>query len=497
MLKSLTQVVIFGASGDLTARKLIPALVRNIADGALDPSLLQVIGVSRSAQSSDVWRDKLEPWIPEEYADHWQSLRARCHYHAGNVGTADDVVVLAEHLDAFAREAGTEPDAAGRLYYLALKPSLFGPAVHHLEAAGLVQDDGAGWRRVVVEKPFGTDLASAQALNAELLDVLREDQILRIDHYLGKETVQNILAFRFQNAIFEPLWNRKHVESVEITVAESIGVEGSRGAYYDTAGALRDMVQNHVLQVLALVAMEPPSSMAADDVRDEKVKVLSALTPFSPEDVAKNVVRAQYIAGPSRDSGYLEEQGVPEGSSTETYVAIRAQIRNWRWNGVPFFLRTGKGLAKRYTEVVIRYSAPPVDLFGGEQAGPYCALRPNSLRLLIQPVEGIRLDFLVKQPGPGTVTRPAQLGFNYADMEGAGKTADAYQRLLLDAIEGNATLFIRGDEVEAAWRFADSIRAGWETQNPEVHTYPAGSYGPDAADGLFRGREGTWGRNGG
>ena len=497
MTAPLTQIIIFGASGDLTARKLIPALVRNVHDRAF-PGPIQVIGVSRSHLPSEQWRADLATWIPADQKEAWEQLAPNVSYIASDIGTPGDVVDLAGHLDAMAHEAGWQPAQTGRLFYLALKPSLFGPTVRNLHAAKLVQcGAGAkiGWRRVVVEKPFGTDLATAQTLNTALLSYLREDQILRIDHYLGKETVQNILAFRFQNAIFEPLWNRNHVESVEITVAEAIGVEGGRAAYYDTAGALRDMVQNHVLQVLSLIAMEPPTTMAGNDVRDEKVQVLRALTPFTPERVARDVVRAQYTPGAARAVRYLDEPGVPVGSTTETFVAIRAEVRNWRWNGVPFFLRTGKAMAKRYTEVVLRYRTPPVDLLGGPVDGDFCAMRPNSLRLLIQPTEGIRLDFIVKEPGPGTITRQAELGFDYADLPGGGKTADAYQRLLLDAIEGNSTLFIRGDEVEAAWRFADSIRAGWATQDPPpVYTYPAGQHGPSEADDLFRGCEGVWGR---
>ena len=495
MSTPLTQVVVFGASGDLTARKLIPALVGNLHAGSLERPL-QVIGVARRPKDAGEFRAELARWIEPAQKDAWLRLASSIHYVRADSLDPADVVALGRRLEELAVDAGHSPGAVGRLYYLALEPSLFGPTVKHLSAAGLLDsdvDDPVRWRRVVAEKPFGRDLPSARALNADLLAYLREEQILRIDHYLGKETVQNILAFRFQNAIFEPLWNRNHVESVEITVAESIGV-GSRAGYYDHAGALRDMVQNHVLQVLALVAMEPPSSMAADDVRDQKVQVLRSLTAFSPERVARDVVRGRYGPGPGQ-AGYLDEPDVPAGSLTETYVGIRAEVRNWRWNGVPFFLRTGKALARRYTEVVLRFRAPPVDLLGGPVEDDICRLRPNDLRILIQPNEGVRLDFLVKQPGPGAFMRPATLGFDYDDLDGGGETAPAYQRLLLDAINGNATLFIRGDEVEAAWRFADSIRAGWSVEDPPpVHTYPWGSMGPDAADALFRGCEGTWGR---
>ena len=486
-----TQIIIFGASGDLTARKLIPALVGNAHEGAFH-NPIQIIGVARREKSNPRWREELSRWLPDRHRSAWETLAPNVHYTRGSVLSTDFLSELSAKLDSLA--GGTNP---GRVFYLALKPSLFAPVIEGLSAAGMLQcPPGAeeGWRRVVVEKPFGTDLASAVALNRVLLAHLREEQIFRIDHYLGKETVQNILAFRFQNAIFEPLWNREHVESVEISVCEEVGMEGGRGGYYDTAGALRDMVQNHVLQVLALIAMEPPSSMAADAVRNEKVKVLSSLRIPTAAEVARDVVRGQYLASESRENGYLEEEGVPADSTTETYVAIRAGINNWRWNGVPFFLRTGKCLHQRYTEVILRFRVPPIDLLGGPVQGDVCAMRPNTLHLLIQPHEQIKLDFLVKQPGPGSMMRAASLKFDYRDIQ-TGPTAPAYQRLLLDAIEGNATLFIRGDETEAAWRFADAIRAGWAESGAEpIHGYPAGGDGPEVANSLFRGCEGIWGR---
>ena len=489
----MNQIAILGASGDLTARKLIPALVGSARLNAFTRPV-QVIGVSRSAKSSEEWRDELGAWLDDADAEVWASFRDNVHYVAADTTQADDVQRLLHTMDELAHGAGADPDQVGRLFYLALKPVLFGPVVEQLSLAGALRCDPretVSWRRVVVEKPFGTDLATAQALNDGLLAHLREDQILRIDHYLGKETVQNILAFRFQNAIFEPLWNRNHVEAVEITVSEEVGMEGGRGAYYDTAGALRDMIQNHVLQVLALVAMEPPSSMSAEAVRNEKVKVLQSLRTPSLDAVSENSVRAQYTSGPSRDRGYLEEDGVAVDSTTETYAAIRAQIDNWRWEGVPFLLRTGKCMPRRYTEVVLHFRVPPVDLLNGPVLGDVCRLRPNALHLSIQPVEGIRLGFLVKRPGNGQVMQHATLGFDYRDLD-AEPSAPAYQRLLLDALEGNATLFIRGDEVEAAWRFADAIRAGWDAGAP-VHSYPAGTAGPAAAGELYRGCEGTWG----
>jgi len=496
MSAPLSQVVIFGASGDLTARKLIPALLGNQMAGDLDKTPIQVIGVARREKTDASWRAELIEWLDDEQKSAWGGFAQNIFYQRADSLIEEDVQWLGGRLDELAREAGANPAETGRLYYLALKPSLFGGTVANLSAAGLLQcEPGSevGWRRVIAEKPFGTDLQSAQKLNRQLLEYLREDQILRIDHYLGKETVQNILAFRFQNAIFEPLWNRHHIESVEISVCETVGMEGGRGGYYDTAGALRDMVQNHVLQILALVAMEPPSSMNADAVRNEKVQVFDSLGYPTPQQVVEDVVRAQYTASDARDRGYIDEEGIAEGSKTESFVAIRAGVHNWRWNGVPFFLRTGKCLTRRYSEVVLRFRKPPVDLLSGTAHGDLAALRPNALRLLIQPVEGIRLQFMVKEPGSGHVMRPASLGFNYGDMEGAPESPPAYQRLLLDALTGNATLFIRGDEVEAAWRFADAIRKGWDECDPPVYTYPAGSMGPAAADGLFHDTEGVWG----
>lgn len=493
MESNLTQIVIIGASGDLTARKLVPGLLGNARAGAFKGPV-QVVGVSRSDLDDASWREELSGWIDEDAMEDWEAFKERVFYQRGDALADEGVAGLLERLDALCEAEGATPERTGRLFYLALAPKLFAPAVRALSARGGLTcrpDPCEGWRRLVVEKPFGVDFESARALNQDLLEHVREEQLYRIDHYLGKETVQNLIALRFQNAIFEPLWNNKHIESVEITVAETVGVEGGRGAYYDGSGALRDMVQNHVLQVLALVAMEAPNSMRAEDVRGEKVKVFRALGQMTHEEVARDVVRARYAATDDH-VGYLEEEGVAPDSTTETYVAIRAKIHNWRWSGVPFLLRTGKALTRRYTEVVLRFRTPPLDLLNGPPVGEACPLRPNTMRIQIQPDEGVRMGILVKQPGAGMLMRPTTLKFDYDDLE-AGDTAPAYQRLLLDAVEGNATLFIRGDEVEEAWRFVDAIREGWEANAEELAEYPVGSMGPESADALFHGCEGTWG----
>ncbi len=479
------QVVIFGASGDLTARKLIPALVQNARRGAFAQPV-QIIGVARRHKTSAQWRDELFEWLDDDQKAVWPAFAPNVFYTTADASKADTFDELKDDLDELADDFAA---TCGRLFYLALAPRLFVPTVAALSAHGMLESDPlleAAWRRVVVEKPFGTDLGTAQWLNIVLGKYLREDQLYRIDHYLGKETVQNLLGFRFANAIWEPLWTREHVESVEISVCESVAV-GTRAGYYDKAGALRDMVQNHVMQLLALVAMEAPTSMDPEAVRGEKVKVLKALVPFAtPEAAWRDVVRGQY-------DGYHDEPGVAADSTTETYVAVRAAIHNWRWNGVPFLLRSGKSLSRRYSEIIVRFRVPPADLFSGPLPADVCRLRPNEMVIRIQPDEGIRMRFLVKQPGPGAVFRQASLGFDYDDIF-TQSSPQAYERLLLDAIEGNPTLFIRGDEAEAAWRFCDSIRAGWDAEGaPAPHRYEAGSMGPDAAFELMRGCEGTWG----
>ncbi len=498
--------MIFGGGGDLTRQKLVPALIRLHRSGHL-PKGVQVIAVGRRANADDAFRADLRESLDDESAKALDGLAPALFYRRGDVEDAASLGRLRTELDGLS-PTGT-PEVA-RLFYLALSPELFARAVRNLVMAGLLyrhELQDRVFRRIVVEKPFGNDLRSARELNDTLHDQLNEHQIFRIDHYLGKETVQNLLGLRFHNAIFEPLWNRHHVELVQITVAESIGMTSGRAAYYDGTGAVRDMLQNHMLQVLSLVAMEPPVSLAAEAIRNNKVEVLRALVEPDAEDVARHCVRARYTAGRVDDRpvvGYLEEEGVPPDSRTETYVAVRAEIDNWRWSGVPFLLRHGKRLARRFTEVQVQFRTPPLQLFNrppGMSAaelrrqvrdGNLCLIRPNVLTIGIQPHETISLSFGVKQPGPQMVMRPATLGFDYREQFGQ-TTAPAYERLLLDALQGDATLFLRSDEIEASWGYCDALRAGWTASGaPPLQEYPAGSWGPPEANGLFYGCEGGW-----
>lgn len=480
-------IVIFGASGDLTERKLIPALYHLFISGQM-PEDFRILGFARREKTEDSWREELRGALAEHSRTgapepvRWAEFARHIGYCRGDIADGAAYGELARRIEG----ADSEALRQNLLFYLATNPSQFGLAVRHLHAAGLLQRAENGTRsrqRVVVEKPFGHDLASAQALNHELTRHLAEQQIFRIDHYLGKETVQNILIFRFSNAIFERLWTRDTVDHVQITVSEAAGV-GDRGGYYEESGALRDMVQNHLFQVLALMTMEPPVSLDAEAIRDEKVKLLRAVRAPSPGDHPANVVRGQYFAGKVKGepcAGYRQEPRVKPDSNVETYVALRVFIDNWRWSGVPFYLRTGKRLPKTASEVRIQFRPTPYVLFAarcGER------LDANSLTLHLQPNEGISLRYNGKVPGANVEVRPVRMHFDY-DSEFGAYTPEAYERLLLEAMAGDATLFIRRDEVETAWKIVDSIRETWAARplcNSEF--YSAGTWGPAAADEL-------------
>jgi glucose-6-phosphate 1-dehydrogenase len=485
-------IVIFGASGDLTARKLVPALYHLVKDKQM-PAPFRVVGSARREKSDDSWRQELRAALDQfsrtKPVDEkvWREFAKNLFYCQGDITDPATYRKLEELLTSF----GTAALRENLLCYLATQPSQFGGVVEQIHRAGLIHKQGSGWQRIVVEKPFGHDLGSARALNSELTRFAREQQIFRIDHYLGKETVQNILMFRFSNSIFERLWTRDSIDHVQITVSEKLGV-GQRGGYYEEAGALRDMVQNHLLQVLALVTMEPPVSLEAEAIRDEKVKLLKSIRPLTPDDVAKQVVRGQYFAGlvdGEPRPGYRQEPKVKSDSNVETYVALKLLIDNWRWSGVPFYLRTGKYLPQSASEVRIQFRRTPHVLFAA-QCGE--RLDQNAIALRLQPNEGIYLRFNGKVPGMSLGVRPVRMHFSY-DAEFGAYTPEAYERLLLEAMAGDATLFIRRDEVETAWQIVDSIRNGWDNKplsNREF--YSAGTWGPVAADDLLAQSGHTW-----
>src|ERR1051325_936881 len=455
-------VVIFGASGDLTARKLIPALYHLAVEKAL-PAPFRVVGFARREKSDAAWREELRDGV-ETFSrtkkvdpEQWAAFAANVFYCQGEFSDPVAYQKLAQQLTGF----GDPRLAKNLLFYLATSPSQFAEVVEHLSGARLLKrhDDADSWQRVVVEKPFGHDLKSAHELNSGLTRHANERQVFRIDHYLGKETVQNILMFRFSNSIFEQLWNRTSVDHVQITVGEKLGV-GSRGGYYEEAGAVRDMVQNHLLQVLALMAMEPPGSLEAESIRDEKVKLLKSIRLLRRKDVAAQVVRGQYFAGQVNGEmrpGYRQEAKVKPDSNVETYVAIKLLIDNWRWSGVPFYLRTGKNFPLSASEVRVQFRPTPSVLFAA-QCGP--KLDANAITLRLQPDEGISLRFNGKVPGTSLAVRPVRMSFSY-DSEFGAYTPEAYERLLREAVAADATLFTPRDEVEPAWGIVDSIPSGW------------------------------------
>jgi len=474
-------IVVFGASGDLTHRKLIPALYALAREKSLHPKSA-VIGFARRPWDDEAFRRAARPDSADLDPHEWNRFAASLFYRSGTFENAADYATLGRSLTALERERGTP---GNRIFYFATPPDAYPTILEGLRTAGLVHDAGpeGPWTRVIIEKPFGHDLASARNLNAQVHASFDERQVYRIDHYLGKETVQNILVLRLGNGIFEPLWNNRYVDHVQISVAESVGIEG-RANYFERAGVLRDMLQNHMLQLLTLTAMEPPSRFEADAVRDEKAKVLRALAPLSRDEVIARTVRGQYgpgaVAGVSVP-GYCEEPGVGAGSQTESYLAAKFEIDNWRWAGVPFYVRSGKRLAKRATEIVIVFRHPPYALF--RSAG--CeSLEANVLRLRIQPDEGISLSFGSKAPGPSLHIDPVRMDFNYLTSFGADPP-EAYQRLLLDCNLGDSTLFARRDEVELAWEQVDAIAAAWQDGVPGLSKYPAGSWGPTEAERLL------------
>jgi glucose-6-phosphate 1-dehydrogenase len=487
-------MVIFGAAGDLTRRKLIPALY-NLAKADLLSREFAILGVAHNPMSDSDFRKKMSDDI-KEYAgseiDHdiWEWFDRRLYYLTGDFNDKNIYSKLKSQLETLDKNHSTR---GNYFFYLATAPDFFGPIVEQLAAVGLMEEKDGYWRRVIIEKPFGHDLDSAKALNQQLLKVASEHQIYRIDHYLGKETVQNILAFRFANGIFEPIWNRRYIDHVQISVAETVGVE-QRGSYYDQAGALRDMVPNHIMQLISLTSMEPPVSFDANAVRDEQAKMLHAIQPLTSEEVLTRTVRGQYgpgIENGKRVPGYRNEEDVPEDSRTETFVAMKLAIDNWRWADVPFYLRTGKRLAAQNTHIVIQFRRAPFVLF---RDTPVENLMPNQLVLHIQPEEGISLQFAAKVPGPVMHLGAVDMNFEYADYFGT-QPSTGYERLLHDCMIGDATLFQRADMVEAGWCVVSPALDVWKALPPRnFPNYPAGSWGPKDSDELLE-RDGRHWRN--
>ena len=489
-----TVVVIFGASGDLTARKLIPA-VHNLGHDSLLPADFYLVGYGRKALLDDEFRGMAAEAIREFSRrelnpEAWGRVAAHTSYVAGGYDERPAFEKLAAHIDAIEQKLGREVQ---RLFYISTPPSVFAPIIINLGASGLAGKHlGTPLHsKVIIEKPFGKDLASARELNRTIRSVFAENQVYRIDHYLGKETVQDLLVQRFANAIFEPLWNRNFIDSVQITVAEEVGV-GMRGGYYEQSGCLRDMIQNHTMQLLALTAMEPPGSLDAESIRDEKVKVLNAIQPLTIGP-AGDVARAQYamgMIGGKAAVGYLDEAGIAVDSNTETYAALRLSINNWRWQGVPFYLRSGKRMARRASEIAINFRRPPGTLFAGQTTR--FDLAANTLSFQIQPDEGLSLILNTKVPGLETRTQPVKMSFRYATTFGSN-TAEAYERLVLDAMVGDGTLFIRGDEAEASWKLCTPVLDYWRSVGRSgMDAYSAGSWGPPSADVLLAKHHHGW-----
>jgi len=495
-------IVIFGASGDLTARKLVPALFELWNEGFLADNA-PIVGAARREKTDESFRNEMHDAVNRHTRsgpvadDRWAAFAARLFYRRLDLTNSDDYTQFAHELQTIEEAIGCK--TRKRVVYLATAPKLFLPAVEALSQAGLIPDtDDEDELRVVLEKPFGHDLESARDLSHRLRRLLVESQTYRIDHYLGKETVQNILLFRFGNSIFEPLLNRNHIDHVQITVAESQGMERGRGGYYDRAGALRDVLQNHVLQLLSLVAMEPPALFRANDIRDEKLKVLKALSPGTPLGISDWAIAGQYDAGTSGGEtvrGYREEDRVAANSRRETYVAMQVAIDNWRWAGVPFYLRTGKRMPERVTEIAIQFKPPPLHLFTTvECEGDICDLvgaQPNSLVFRIQPRESISLSFSTKRPGMQYQIHPVPMDFAY-ESQFEVSLPEAYERLLLDVLRGDSTLFTRSDELEAAWRFVTPILEHWENEQLAPEGYAAGSWGPKTADQLLQRSNRRW-----
>jgi glucose-6-phosphate 1-dehydrogenase len=490
-------LTIFGATGDLTMRKLLPAIYNLTRDGLLHENTV-VVGFARRPKTDDQFRkemlDGVQKFSRSKPVDPgiWDKIASRLFYHQSTFEDVEGYMRLAQRFQELDKQFNI---GGRRLYYLSTSPAEFTPIISHLGEAGLGNIDpfsSNAWRRVIVEKPFGRDLATARALNTEISRVFDESQVFRIDHYLGKQTVQNMMVFRFANGLFEPTWNRNYVDHVQITVAEALGVEG-RGPYYETAGAMRDMLQNHLMQLLTLTAMEPPVALDANAIRDEKVKVLRAIQPLTPDEVARRTVRGQYTAATYAGQsfkGYRQEDRVDPNSQTETFAAIELFIDNWRWKGVPFYLRSGKRMPKAGSEICVHFKPAPGVLFNADGGGAR-NLQHNVLVLRVQPSEGISLLINAKTPGAVTRIAPAHMDFSYNESFGS-YSPEAYERLLLDAILGEPTLFIRNDEVEGSWRIIDSIETVWAKNSPPLSFYPAHSWGPPEANTLLSRHDRNW-----